>query len=121
MNPMIIAMLSILLSVAAQFVLKSGMSTPRVIAAMEDPWRIDAMFVFLTEPKLVAGFSLYGVGALIWLAVLARWDVSKAYPLVGVGFVLTAVIGYFAGEQISSGRVVGVLLISFGVLVISRT
>ena len=40
--------------------------------------------------------------------VLSQWDVSKAYPLVGLGFVFTVAIGWFIGEQVTSLRAIGV-------------
>ena len=61
------------------------------------------------------GFSLYGLGAVVWLAVLSQWDVSKAYPLVGIGFVLTALFGWFLGEDVTILRLFGVALICAGI------
>lgn len=54
-------------------------------------------------------------------AVLARRDVSKAYPLLGLGFVGTAVIGYLAGEQLSIARITGILLICAGVVLVGQS
>ena len=47
---------------------------------------------FVTNKFLITGFMLYGLGAIVWLGVLAKWDVSKAYPLVGLGFLLSALV-----------------------------
>lgn len=109
MSPLPVALCSIALSVAAQFALKAGMATrPQGVAILLQPW-------------VLAGFALYGLGALVWLTVLARWDVSKAYPLVGLGFVATAAIGWAAGEQLSPLRIAGVLLICLGVACVARS
>ena len=35
------------------------------------------------------------IGTILWLAVLARAELSQAYPFVGLSFVLTAAMGYF--------------------------
>lgn len=53
-------------------------------------------------------------GAVVWLGVLSKRDVSKAYPLVGLGFVFAVVIGYLLGEQLTFPRVSGAALISAG-------
>jgi multidrug transporter EmrE-like cation transporter len=50
--------------------------------------------------------------------VLSEWDVSKAYPLVGIGFAITLVIGYIAGENINISRAIGVGLICAGVFMV---
>jgi drug/metabolite transporter (DMT)-like permease len=75
----------------------------------------------MTDRYVLSGFILYGLGAVVWLSVLAKWDVSKAYPLVGLGFVLTAIVGVLIGEAVTLGRLLGVILISFGVILVGRS
>jgi drug/metabolite transporter (DMT)-like permease len=53
--------------------------------------------------------------------VLFKLDVSKAYPLVGLGFVFTAVIGALLGEQVTSTRVLGIVFICLGVFIVGRS
>jgi multidrug transporter EmrE-like cation transporter len=122
MKTFMLAVLSILLSVAAQFSLKAGMSSLRAEGASgQQPWSAAALLQTLSHKYVLLGFLLYGLGALVWLLVLAKWDVSKAYPLVGLGFVLTLVVGYMLGEQVTAARLAGVVLISVGVLLVGRS
>lgn len=120
MKTFMLAVLSIMLSVAAQFSLKAGMSALRAERALEQPW-LPSLWQTLSHKYVLLGFLLYGLGALVWLLVLAKWDVSKAYPLVGLGFALTLAIGYLVGEQVTVARLAGVLLISVGVLLVGRS
>lgn len=121
MHPIVLALASIAISVAAQFALKAGMSAPGVKTAIAEGggWRL-VMAVAL-QPQVLAGLLLYALGAVVWLAVLTRWEVSKAYPLVGLGFVLTLAVGLMLGEAVTWQRGVGVLLITAGVVVVART
>ena len=121
MNTLAIAILSISLSVIAQFSLKIGMSDFEVKTAMSSPFSIHSAFIILINRFILGGFLLYGLGAVIWLGVLYKWDVSKAYPLVGLGFVFTAIIGLMVGEQVTAQRAVGIVLISLGVLLVGRS
>lgn len=121
MNTLMIAILSILLSVVAQFSLKAGMSSEEVRGALGQPLALRTAFSVLTNKFVFSGFLLYGLGAVVWLAVLAKWDVSKAYPLVGLGFAFTVAIGFVLGEQVTLMRAIGVLLICCGVFVVGRT
>ncbi|MDE2418781.1 MAG: hypothetical protein KGN32_13340 [Burkholderiales bacterium] len=121
MHVIFIALTSIALSVAAQFTLKAGMSSAAVKAAMAQPLSVATAYEVFTNRFVFAGFALYGIGAVVWLGVLSRWDVSKAYPLVGVGFGLTAVVGALMGEQLTPSRVVGIALICAGVLLVGRS
>ena len=121
MNVFWVALSSIGLSVAAQFALKAGMSGAAVKTAMAEPLSIASLFSILTDKFVFGGFALYGLGAVVWLSVLSRWDVSKAYPLVGLGFGLTALVGALMGEQVTLQRSLGVALICTGVFVVSRS
>lgn len=121
MHPIAWALLSIALSVGAQFSLKSGMSAAGVRAALDQGGAVDIVRAVALQPGIVLGLALYALGAVAWMAVLARWDVSKAYPLVGLGFVLTLAVGALAGEAVGPQRLVGVLLIALGVATVART
>lgn len=120
MNTLVIAILSIGLSVAAQFFLKAGMSSGVIKEIMAQPLTLRAVFIVLTNKFILSGFLLYGLGAVVWLKVLSKWDVSKAYPLVGLGFVFTVAIGFLIGEHVTMPRVIGVVLICAGVFLIGR-
>lgn len=91
----------------------------RTLLAQSPSFR--SLFYVLVNKHILEGFLLYGLGAILWLGVLSKWEVSKAYPLVGLGFVFTAILGYLLGEQVTIYRVIGVMLICFGVFLIART
>lgn len=121
MNILLLSLVSISLSVAAQFLLKRGMGlvAQRSDEAALQSW-FDQALMIATNRHVLAGFVLYGLGAVLWLGVLRSWDVSKAYPLVGIGFVLTLLIGWMIGERVTVERMIGVALISAGVFVVAR-
>jgi multidrug transporter EmrE-like cation transporter len=121
MQPLILAVISICFSVAAQFLLKAGMASHAVKTASTNSPSIWKLLAIFTQPHVIGGFVLYGLGAVVWLAVLSRWDVSKAYPFVGIGFALTALIGLFIGEQVGPLRASGVILICAGVWLVAKS
>ena len=120
MKTFCIALLSISLSVAAQFALKAGMSSNEMKAVMMQSLTLHMIAIIFSNKFIIMGFVLYGIGAIIWLAVLADWGVSKAYPLVGIGFGLSVLIGFFAGEQVTLARVFGIILICSGVAIVAQ-
>ncbi|MFT3736571.1 MAG: hypothetical protein QM776_16395 [Rhodocyclaceae bacterium] len=121
MKTLIIAVVSILFSVAAQFSLKAGMSGAALKATLAEPFTIRTVFAVLFDKYVFGGLALYALGAMVWLAVLSKWDVSKAYPLVGLGFFFTAAVGFMMGEQVTPQRLLGVALICAGVFVVARS
>lgn len=75
-----------------------------------------------TSPWFLLGLGCYVVSLGLWLLVLARAEVSLAYPLLSIGYVLTALVGYFVlGESVGPMRVAGLVLICGGIAVISRS
>jgi multidrug transporter EmrE-like cation transporter len=69
---------------------------------------------------VVVGFVLYGASACVWLLVLARVNLSVAYPFVGLGFIATMLLGaFFLGEPLTVWRVIGTLLIALGVVLVA--
>lgn len=113
---------SVALSSLAQIVLKAGMSTPAVLEGLEAaPWWRAAQTIG-TTPLVLGGLALYFLSALLWLLVLARIEVSLAYPFVAMGFILTMLLGWWVhGDQLSVARVAGTLLIAVGVAVVARS
>ena len=121
MNPVNLAVLSILFSIAAQFALKAGMSSPDIKGIMGQAIALQTVWTLIANKFLLLGFFLYGCGAVVWLWVLSSWDVSKAYPMVGAGFALTTIIGLLAGENITLLRAGGVAMICVGVFLVGQS
>lgn len=107
----IIAVLSIIFSVMAQFLLKSGVQG----------FSFNSIIPLIRNWKVLAGFACYSTAAIIWLRVLSEWDVSKAYPMMGLGFVIALLVGILYGEVITMTRIIGIATIFAGVLIISKS
>jgi drug/metabolite transporter (DMT)-like permease len=119
--PVLLAVLSsVLLSALAQIALKAGMTRPDVAAALAGGGAPGIALAVGTEPRVLAGLGLYGLGMLVWLFVLSRIDVSLAYPFVSLGIVVTMALGYLVfGEAITLARAGGAALIIGGILLLA--
>lgn len=74
------------------------------------------------NPFALAGFLCYLVSVIIWLMVLSRVEVSIAYPLLSVGYIVTAFAGWiFFKEELGAVRWAGILVICLGVYLITRS
>lgn len=119
---LILILLSVSLSALAQIAMKFGMSDLRIQQALESGDGINTVYIAGTNVAVVGGLFLYGVSAVLWLLVLARIDVSKAYPFVALAFVLTMMFGYLLlGEHLSAQRILGTTLIVIGVCLVALT
>ncbi len=110
---------SVGLSALAQMLLKMGVGR---VARAAAGGAGDALLAYAGSPFVIGGLALYGVGAVLWLFVLARLPLTAAYPFVGLGFIMTMLIGVFAlQEQVSATRVVGTVLIALGCVLVARS
>lgn len=119
---LLLILLSVTISAVAQLALKRGMSSQAVQSVLERGELAQKLITVATSPMVILGLALYGLGAAIWLLVLARIDVSQAYPFVGLGFLLTLGFGVFVlGESVNAARLIGIALIATGIVFISQS
>lgn len=114
-------LISTLLGVAGQLLLKQGMSQMGALAFT--PAAIPAiMLKMATSPWVVGGLLVYGSGTFFWLMVLNRVPLSFSYPFVALGIVvgMLAAWGIFH-EQIPPARWLGLALVVTGMMVVART
>lgn len=69
------------------------------------------------SPALLSALVLYGLGTALWIAVLARVDLSRAYPFAALSFVLVPLLSHFLlGERIGPAYLAGVAFLAVGVV-----
>ncbi len=114
---------SIVLSAAGQLGMKAGMQelhalATRGVALGTASWSELAPAVGWT----LGGLSAYGLSLVCWLAVLVRYPLSYAYPLLGLAYVLVyvgAALWPRLAEPASVLRTGGTLLILAGVALVT--
>jgi multidrug transporter EmrE-like cation transporter len=112
---------SISLSVLAQILLKKGMTKVSMFSVDTSNSFFPLLKSVIFNSSIIFGFSAYFLSAGIWLLVLSKVDVSKAYPFVSLGFIGTMVCAYiFLQEPITPQKIAGTLLVLAGVIVISK-
>jgi multidrug transporter EmrE-like cation transporter len=75
-----------------------------------------------TNVYILLGLGSYVISVAIWLLVLARVEVSYAYPFLSVGYVVVTLVGYLIfQESLSWIRVIGISIIIVGVILLSRS
>ncbi len=114
-------LLGVLLNAAAQLCLKEGM---RRIGHFEFVWAniIPVGLQVAGNFHVIGGIALYVVSVAIWLLVLSRVEVSFAYPLLSVGYIVNAVAGFYLfQENLSLSRVAGILIIIVGVYFVTKS
>ena len=117
---LVLILLDVFLNVTGQLSLKYGMTKIgnfSVSLATLPPVFLKAA----TNFHVLFGLLCYGLGFMVWLIVLSKADVSYAYPLISLGYVLTAILAWVLfGEALNENRLVGILTICLGVFLIAR-
>lgn len=114
-------MLGVLLNAGAQLLLKEGM---RRVGYFEFAWAnaIPVGVQVATNPFVLLGILAYVVSVGVWLLVLSRVEVSFAYPMLSVGYIVNAIAGYYLfQEHLSVSRITGILIIIAGVYLVTRS
>ena len=113
--------ISIGLLVAGQSLLKHGLNVAGGTSLLEQGI-VGTLQRMVSQPFVPAGFACYAVSSLLWLDVLSKLEISKAYPLVSLSYVFSLLIGLLIfGDQVSWVRVVGIGLICIGVVLVAQS
>ncbi|MDD2720261.1 MAG: SMR family transporter [Gallionella sp.] len=110
----------VMLNAAAQLLMKTGTNAVgyfdfSVANILPVGWKL------ATEPHIIGAMVCYVFGVVIWILALSRVQVSIAYPLLSMGYIVNAVAAwYLFGESFSPAKVIGVGIIILGVIIISR-
>jgi multidrug transporter EmrE-like cation transporter len=74
------------------------------------------------QPAILGGMACYVVSLVVWIMGLSRVEVSIAYPMLSIGYVLNAAAAwYFFGESVGALRLTGIGFIIVGVFLVARS
>jgi multidrug transporter EmrE-like cation transporter len=69
-----------------------------------------------------AALAAYALSLGVWVVGLSRVPVSQAYPVLSVGYILTALLAWVTlGEVVSAQRWLGIAVIIVGVWLVTRS
>ena len=111
----------VVLNAGAQLLLKAGVG-PLGPISLDWPSLLPTLTRVLQQWPILAGLACYVVSVGFWIVALSRVEVSLAYPMLSLGYVINAVAAWWLfGEALGPMRFAGILLILAGVLIMSRT
>ena len=111
---MIIAMsilvVAIMLGAAGQIALKTGLNQ---LGAKPSPV---VVLKSIFTPMIFAGFACYGLSSILYLLALSRLELSYAYPMVALSYVVVTFLSWrLLGEPVPVIRAAGLAVICLGV------
>jgi multidrug transporter EmrE-like cation transporter len=116
-----LVLIGVLLNAVAQLLLKAGTNAVGSFAYSADNllpigWKL------ATQPYIVGGLGCYVISVVVWILALSRTEVSIAYPMLSIGYVLNALAAwYLFGEALGAQRLAGIGIIIVGVFFVARS
>ena len=124
-NAVLLLGLSVVLSACAQLFMKVSM----IQLQLNENINLDLSMLFiLIEDNsvliwLIGGLACYALSMISWMFALTKYELSFAYPFLGITYVLVylgAVYWGQIGEQLSWQRTTGIVLILIGVVLVNN-
>ena len=110
----------VLLNALAQLGLKAATRVTGPLGTGARAW--DQALGILVVPSLWYALLAYGLSVAIWIVGLSRVPVGQAYPLLSLGYVITALLAWWMlGETPNLQRVTGIAVLIFGVFLMARS
>jgi len=113
MNVIVLAIVNALLLAVGQVLWKMGIRQTSITSAGE-------LLGSLLNPFVIAGLLVYVFTTLLWLYIINKAEIGYVYPLQSLAFVFVSIAGIVLfGEHFAINRILGLLLIVFGVFLVS--
>ncbi len=113
----------VLLNAAAQLLLKAGANSVGEInmsAGASALWRTATGLAM--HPGILGGLACYAISVVVWIVALSRVEVSVAYPMLSIGYVVNALLAWWLfGESVGMQRWLGIGVIIVGVILVARS
>ena len=111
----------ICLNAVAQLLLKAGTNAVGAIHLTAENWFATGIKL-ATQLPIIGGLTCYVLSVVVWIIGLSRVDVTIAYPLLSLGYIINAIgAWYFLGEAVSLQRIVAIIVIIVGVALLTRS
>ena len=111
----------VLLNAIAQLLLKAGAGALADVELRAGNTMVIAGRLLANVP-IIAGLACYGLSVVVWILALARVEVSVAYPMLSLGYVVNALAAWWLFDEALSGtRLAGIGVILVGVWLVART
>ncbi|MGJ7509527.1 SMR family transporter [Variovorax sp. GT1P44] len=121
LNTFSIILGGVLLNSVAQLLLKAGARTLGSVSMGSMASLFSTALSAAAQPWILLGLFCYVVSVGLWIVALTRVDVTIAYPMLSIGYVVAALLAWqLLGEPLTAGRILGIAIILVGVVVLAR-
>ena len=116
-----LVMTGVLLNAIAQLALKASVNDTGIIN-LDMQSLLSSAGSLATNLWLWVGLICYAISVVVWILALSRVDVSIAYPMLSIGYIVNALAAsQLFNEPLGLGKVIGIGIIILGVYILARS
>jgi drug/metabolite transporter (DMT)-like permease len=116
LSELILLLISIFAGVCGQFFLKIGALK---LGKVEVGNTLNHILSIVTTTELLVGLTCYAIGAVVYILVLTRVNLSVAAPAISLSYIFSVLLGHFwFRESIGFNQLIGLAAISIGVILV---
>ncbi len=120
MNHISMILVSVSLGAIGQILLKAG-ANKLVDFNLSFQDLFQNLLTIMKIPQLLIGIIFFGLSFLLWIKVLTKAELSYAYPMVSLSYVIVGIgSAVFFNESITINKVLGISAIVAGVFILNR-
>lgn len=83
--------------------------------------KVNFVIHLFMNPWVISGLIATFCSGVSWMLAMSKFEISYAYPWIGLNFVLMLFFGVLLfDELLSTPKILGTLLVVLGILIISR-
>jgi len=118
LKSLLMIVLTVIINTFGQFVVKTGVDRAGMVSLFD----VRSIVRALSSWLVISGFAIYFLSAILWLSILSKTELSWAFPILSLSYVLTVLLSpVILHESFSIQRLIGTLVICFGVFLVGRT
>src|SRR5690606_18326087 len=114
---LLVILLSVCLGAFGQVLLKVGANK---LGFLSLHTLFDDLLRIVKIPEIWIGLLFFGTSFLLWIKVLTKADLSYAYPMVSLGYIIVITLSYFLfNESFTYTKIIGISFIIIGVFILN--
>ncbi|MEM5831173.1 MAG: EamA family transporter [Candidatus Aenigmatarchaeota archaeon] len=112
-------LISISLGIAGQLCLKHGINNFGHLSIND--FLTKKIFQIIFQKFVFLGILLYAIATFLWLIILSKTELSIAYPMLAIGYIIIAILSKILfNENLTLLKFIGIVLISIGVFILLK-
>lgn len=120
MSQITLILVSIFMGAIGQMLLKAG-ANKLVEFNLSISNIFQSIWSLIKNPYVVIGAVFFGLSSLLWIKVLTKSELSQAYPMVSLSYVIVTIGStIFFNEALTLNKILGVSAIVLGVFILNR-